>query len=160
MHLFTLLSLAATALLASANPQIFPPFLPPILPAGPAVGSIVSTALATAPIPSAVATVVASAVAAAPTVHNNASVDSIPGLDAPPAKLFDNILAAIALLDVALTLLNSSGLAEPPSVKIRDLGLGISGLTDLAGLEASGSLGSTITTVVGLAIPLLNTTIG
>lgn len=159
MHLFNHLFLAATALLASANPQFFPPFIPSIAPAGPAVGAIVSTALATATIPSAVATAVASVVAAAPAVPNNASVDSIPGLDAPPAKLFNNIMAAIAILDVALTLLNSSGLAEPPSVKIRDLDLPISGLGDLGDLEASGSLGYTITTLIGSAIPLLSTTI-
>ncbi|KAL9071671.1 MAG: hypothetical protein Q9161_004096 [Pseudevernia consocians] len=159
MHLFTLLSLAATALLASANPQVFPPLFPSIFPAGPAVGSIVSTALATAPVPSAVAPVLASAVAAAPAVPNNASVDSIPGLDAPPAQLFDNILAAIAILDLVLTLLNSSGLAETQSVKIRDLDLPISGLADLTGLEASGSLGYTITTLTSLAVPLLSTTL-
>lgn len=156
MHLFTLISLAATALPASANPQ-FPPFIPSIFPAGPAVGSIVSTALATAPLPSAVAPVVASAVAAAPAVPNSASVDSIPGLDAPPAELYDNILAAIAILDVVVTLLNSSGVADPTdSVKIRDLDLPISGL---AGLGLSAGLGATITTLIGLAIPLLNTSL-
>lgn len=121
------------------------------------MGSIVSTALATAPLPSAVAPVVASAVAAAPAVPNSASVDSIPGLDAPPAELYDNILAAIAILDVVVTLLNSSGVADPTdSVKIRDLDLPISGL---AGLGLSAGLGATITTLIGLAIPLLNTSL-
>ncbi|CAD6569579.1 MAG: hypothetical protein ASARMPRED_002954 [Alectoria sarmentosa] len=124
MHLSTLPPFAATALLASANPALFP--FPPLFPAGPR-GSIVSTALATAPIPSAVVPVVASAVAAVPAAPNNASADSIPGLDAPPAQLFDNILAAIAVLDVVLTLLNSSELADGQVVKIRDLDLPISG---------------------------------
>lgn len=156
MHLFTIISLAATALPAAANPQ-FPPFIPSIFPAGPAVGSIISTALATAPLPSAVAPVVASAVAAAPAAPNNASVDSIPGLDAPPAELYDNILACVGILDLVLTLLNSSGLADPTeSVKIRDLDLPILGLTSLG---ASAGLGYTITTLIGVAIPLLNTDI-
>lgn len=155
MHLPTLLSLAATALLTSANPQFLPPLFPPKLPAGPAVGSIVSTALATAPLPSAVAPVVASAVAAAPTVPNTASTDSIPGLDIPPDELFDNILAAISILDVVLTLLNSSGLADDQAVKIRDLDLPVSGLAGIADLGASGSLGSTITVLMGLAVNLL-----
>ncbi|KAF6236681.1 hypothetical protein HO173_004972 [Letharia columbiana] len=157
MHLFTLVSLAATALTASANPALFPPLLPSFFPAGPTVGSIVSTALAAAPIPSAVAPVVASAVAAVPATPNNASADSIPGLDIPPTELFDNILAAIAILDVVLTLLNSSGLADTQSVKIRDLDLPTSGLTGL--LEVGGSLGYTITTVTDLAIPLLSTSV-
>ncbi|KAL9135424.1 MAG: hypothetical protein Q9175_003396 [Cornicularia normoerica] len=123
MHLSTLFSLAATALLASANPALFPPLFPSVLPAGDAMGSIVSTALATAPIPSAVGPAVASAVAAAPAIPNNTSADSVPGLDAPPAKLFDNIMAGIVILDVVLTLFNSTGLRDAQNVKIRDLDL-------------------------------------
>ena len=152
MRFSTLSSLAATALLASANPQIFLP-LPSLFPAGPAVGSIVSTALAAAPIPSAVAPAVVSAVAAAPAVPNNASPDSIPGLDIPPAELVDNILAAIAILEAILTLLIPSGLEDDQIGKVRDLDLPIPGLADL---ESSESLGDTITILLSVATSLLN----
>lgn len=83
--------------------------------------------------------------------------DLFEGYDAPPALLFDNILAAIAILDVVLTLLNSSGLADAPAVKIRDLDLPTAGLA--AGLGVEGGLGATITTLTGLAVPLLSTDI-
>ncbi|CAF9919224.1 MAG: hypothetical protein ALECFALPRED_001090 [Alectoria fallacina] len=145
MHLSTLLPFPATALLASANPALLP--FPPLFPAGPQ-GSIVSTALATAPILSAAAPVVASAVAAFPAAPNNTSADSIPGLDAPPAQLFDNIL------DVVLTLLSSPGMADGQVVKIRDLDLPILGSADLG---VQGGLGATITTLLGVAVPLLAT---
>ena len=156
MHLSNPISLIATAFLASANPQGFPPLSLPIAPAGPVVGSIVSTALASVPIPSAVAPVVASAVAAVPAAPNNANADSIPGLGIPPDQLYDSILAAFAILNVVLTLLNLSKFADSDNqnVKNSDLDLPIPGLSDLL---SGGSLGYTITTLVDSIIPLLNT---
>ena len=138
MHLFTLLSLTSTALLASANPQFIPP--------------VVATALAAAPVPSAVAAVVGSAVAAVPP-PNSTSADSIPGLDIPLDQLSDNILAAIAILDVVLTLLNSAEFADTDaqSVKVGNVDLPIPGVSDLSGL------GYTITALIDLCTPLLST---
>ena len=167
MHLRILLSLAATALHASAKPQL----LASVLPAGPratapidsAVAPVIASAVAvaatvaTAPISSAVAPIVASAVAAAESVAKNATADSISGLDISPDQLFDNILTAIAILDVILTLLGSSELADDQNAKIDNLNLSASGLAGLANPGSSGSLGSTITSLTALVCPLLST---
>ena len=153
--------------------------LPTFLPTD-QIGSIVSTALAvaSAPIPTAVTPVIASAVAAVPSVPNNATTDSLPGLNIPPFELYDNILAAIAILDVVLTLLNASGLAVLGGyskkdleglqslkerdlevlqglLKERDVDLPVEGLDGLVSLSIEGNLGYTIETLLELTIPLL-----
>lgn len=142
MHLSTLLSLTATALLTSAKPQFIPP--------------VVATALAVAPVPSAVAAVVGSAVAAVPAAANNASADSIPSLNIPPDQLSDNIFAVIAILGVVLNLLNSAGFADTDvqSVKVGNIGnvdLPISAMSDFSGL------GYNVTALIDLCTPLLST---
>ena len=151
MHLRTLISLTVTALFATATPPLFPPFLFPSIPAA-AVGSVVPTSLATVPIPSGVTTaiipIVTSAVAAATVVPTSAGTDLIPGLAIPPTKLYDNILAAIDILYDVVALLNESGLVNVPTVNPRQL--------NLPGVSIFGGLGATITTLIGLVIPLLS----
>ena len=61
-------------------------------------------------------------------------------------------MATKAILDMVATLLNSTGMTGVPSVRVRDLGLDPSMLADL---EGSGSVGYTITTLIGSASALL-----
>ena len=152
MHVSNFLSLAVTAVPVLANPAILPAPAPPGFPPGNPAGSIISTALATSAIPSAVATAVSSAVAAAPPVPSNVSPTSIPGLNVSPATALENVLAASAILDVVVNLLNSTGSTGVPSVRVRDLGLPPS---VLAGLEGSGTVGYTVNTLMVSAEALL-----
>lgn len=149
MRLPTLLSLAATALLASANPQAIPN-----------VGSIVSTALDTAPVPAGIAPVFASAVAAVEAIPNNANSNLIAGLNVPPTELFNNILAVISILDVVLALLGFSEFTDPNAQNITIGGVEIP-IPRLSGFGSSSSsglnIGTTITTLIALIAPLLST---
>ena len=206
MYLRDLLPLLSNVLFATAIPQVFPTGYPTVFPAvfptgSPTgfppgsltgvptafptflptdqIGSIVSTALALATVPTAVTPVIASAVAAVPSVPNNATTEYLPGLSIPPFELYDNILAAIAILDVVLTLLNASGLAVLGGFtkrdlealqslkerdlevlqglkKERDIDLPVEGLDGLVSLSIEGNLGYTISTLLELMVPLVD----
>ena len=65
-------------------------------------------------------------------------------------------MAADAIILMVASLLNSTGMTGVSSVRVRDLGLDPSVLADL---EGSGSVGYTITTLIGSASALLTASI-
>ncbi len=61
-------------------------------------------------------------------------------------------MAAVTILNIVLALLNESGLTDAQMVKIRDLSSDLG----LPGLDIGLDMGGTITTLLYIALPLLN----